>query len=153
MQQDQAAQGSIKGACEDLQLPYVVNCKSSQEMWARLKKVHQENQSKINVHYYFEDLYTRKYAEGSSMADHIAAMLDIKYRIEQAGKTTPDLYVARAMILSLPKTQSWDIIKITLFELQSLTTEIVSTKLQQEANHHSCDTVTAKKNACPLINV
>ena len=77
MQQDQAAQSSIKGACEDLQLPYVVNCKSSQEMWARLEKVHQENQSKINVHYYFEDLYTQKYAKGSLMADHIAAMLNI----------------------------------------------------------------------------
>jgi hypothetical protein len=73
------------------------------------------------------------------MADHIAAMLDIKYRIEQAGETISDLYVARAMILSLPKTQSWDIIKITLFELQLLTTEIVSTKLQQEANRRSRD--------------
>lgn len=41
MQRDQAAQGSIKGACEDLQLPYVVDWKSLQEMWARLKKVHQ----------------------------------------------------------------------------------------------------------------
>lgn len=91
------------------------------------------------MHYYFEDLYTWKYAEGSSVADHIAAMLDIKHCIEQASETIPDLYIAHAMILSLPKTQSWDIIKITFFELQSLTTEIVSTKLQQEANCHLCD--------------
>lgn len=49
MQQGQVAQGSIKGAYKDSQLPYVVDCKSSQEMWARLKKVHQENQSKINI--------------------------------------------------------------------------------------------------------
>jgi hypothetical protein len=96
------------------------------------------------MHYYFEDLYTRKYAKGSSMANHIAAMLDIKHCIEQAGETIPNLYVACAMILSLPKTQSWDIIKITLFELQSLTTEIVSTKLQQEANCHSCDKSSGK---------
>lgn len=42
------------------------------------------------------------------------------------------------------KTQTWDIIKITLFKLQSLTTEIVSTKLQQEANHCSRDKLSGK---------
>ena len=69
------------------------------------------------------------------MADHIAAMLDIRYRITQAGETIPDLHIARAMILSLPKTSSWDMIKIQLFDLDSkaLTSEIVSTKLQSEA--------------------
>jgi hypothetical protein len=44
------------------------------------------------------------------------------------------------MILLLLKTQSWDIVKITLFEIKKLTSEIVGTKLQQEANQHLCKT-------------
>jgi hypothetical protein len=43
------------------------------------------------------------------------------------------------MVLSLPKTQSWDVIKIQLFDVESakLTSEAVSTKLQSEANRRA----------------
>jgi hypothetical protein len=136
---DEAAQGVMTGACENSQLPYVKNCKSAKEMWDTLKKVHVTNQSRINVHYFFEDLYTRKYVDGTPMADHIASMLDIKQQIIDAGETLEDLHVARAMVLSLPKTQSWDVIKIQLFDVESakLTSEVVSTKLQSEANRRA----------------
>jgi hypothetical protein len=45
------------------------------------------------------------------------------------------------MVLSLPKTQSWDIIKIQLFNVEpdKLTIDMVSTKLQSEANHRACE--------------
>jgi hypothetical protein len=136
---DEAAQGIMMGACENLQLPYVKNCKLAKEMQDTLKKVHITNQSHINVHYFFEDLYTRKYVDGMPMADHIASMLDIKQQIINAGETLEDLHVARAMVLSLPKTQSWDVIKIQLFDVESakLTSEAVSTKLQSKANSHA----------------
>jgi hypothetical protein len=111
---DEAAQGIMKGACKNSQLPYVKNCKSAKDMWDTLKKVHVTNQSRINVHYFFEDLYTRKYVDGTPMANHIASMLDIKQQIIDAGETLEDLHVACAMVLSLPKTQSWDIMKIQL---------------------------------------
>jgi hypothetical protein len=135
---DEAAQGVMKGACEDSQLPYVKDCESAKEMWDTLKKVHVTNQARINVHYYFEDLYTRKYIDGTTMADHIAAMLDIKRQINDAGESLDDIHVARAMVLLLPKTQSWDIIKIQLFDVEpdKLTIDTVSTKLQSEANRH-----------------
>lgn len=55
------------------------------------------------------------------MADHIASMLDIRQRILEQ---LPDLHLARAMVLSLPKTQS---------------SETVSTKLQAEANRRTRD--------------
>jgi len=71
------------------------------------------------------------------MADHIAVMLDLKHHIEQAGEDIPDIHVARAMIISLPKTQTWDVVKITLFEVTELTSEIVSSKLLQEANRQT----------------
>jgi len=134
LSKDQVAMGYMKGACEDSQLPYVVRCQTLKDMWEQLKTVHQMSQSRINIHYFFEDLYTWKYVDGSSMADHIAVMLDLKHRIEQAGEDIPDIHVARAMIISLPKTQTWDVVKITLFEVTKLTSEVVSSKLLQEAN-------------------
>jgi hypothetical protein len=68
-----------------------------------------------------------------------ASMLDIKQQIIDTGETLKDLHVARAMVLSLPKTQSWDVIKIQLFDVESakLTSKAVSTKLQSEANRRA----------------
>jgi hypothetical protein len=100
---NEAAQGIMKGACKNSQLPYVKNCKSAKDMWDTLKKVHIMNQSRINIHYFFEDCYTCKYVDGTPMADHIVSMLDIKQQIIDAGETLEDLHVARAMVLSLPK--------------------------------------------------
>jgi transcription initiation factor TFIIIB Brf1 subunit/transcription initiation factor TFIIB len=106
-------------------------------MWTALKKVHIENQTKVNIHYYFKELFTRKYVDGASMPDHIAAMLDIKCRITQAGKDLKDIIVARAIIISLPKTQTWEFIKISLFEVENLTSKIIGTQLMQEANRQA----------------
>jgi hypothetical protein len=109
-------------------------------MWDTPKKVYVTNQARINVHYYFEDLYTCKYVDGTPMADHIVAMLDIKRQINDAGELLDDVHVAWAMVLSLLKTQSWDIIKIQLFNIEpaKLTIDTVSTKLQSEANCRTC---------------
>src|SRR6202021_973023 len=133
---DQAAQGNIKSACENTQLPYITKSSitTAKEMWDELKKVHETNLSRINVHYLFEELYTRKYADGTSMDDHLAALLNLSHRIIAAGEKFEDLHLARAMVLSLPKTQLWEMIKITLFEVEAknVTSEFVRTKLQQE---------------------
>jgi hypothetical protein len=69
------AMGYIKGACDDTQLPYIVESPTLKEMWEQLKTVHQMNQSQINIHYFFEEFYTRKYVDGAWMADHIVVML------------------------------------------------------------------------------
>jgi gag-polypeptide of LTR copia-type len=131
--------GSILAACEDLQHAFVLHCESSVLMWAALKKVHVENQTKVNIHYYFEELFTHKYIDGASMPDHIAAMLDIKHCITQAGEDLKDIIVAQAIIISLLKTQTWEFIKISLFEVESLTSKIVCTWLMQEANQQACE--------------
>jgi hypothetical protein len=96
-------------------------------MWAELKKVHVKNQMKVNIHYHFKELFTCKYVDGTSMTDHIAAMLDIKHCITQAGEDIKDILVTQAIIISFPKTQAWEFIKISLFEVEKLTSEIVCT--------------------------
>jgi hypothetical protein len=84
----------MKGACEDSQLPHVKDCTSVKEMWDTLKNVHVTNQAHMNMHYYFEDLYTCKYMDGTPMANHIAAILDIKQQITNAGKLLNDVHFA-----------------------------------------------------------
>ena len=86
-------------------------------MWDIWESMYVTNQQHINIHYHFEDLYTQKYDETTQMADHIAVMLDLGQKILAAGETLPDIHIARALILSLPRTQSWDLIKIQLFSM------------------------------------
>ena len=72
---DQAAQGLMKGAAEPSQWPHVASSKTSKEMWDNWRKLYVTNQQKLNVHYYFEELYTTKYVDGTSMADHLLPLV------------------------------------------------------------------------------
>jgi len=45
LSRDQAATDYMKRACKDSQLPYIVECQTSKDMWEWLKTVHQMNQS------------------------------------------------------------------------------------------------------------
>jgi hypothetical protein len=67
--------------------------------------------------------------------EHIASMLNLSHQITGSEKLD-DLHLMQAMVLSLPKTASWEFIKIPLFELAKLTSDLVSTRLLQEANCH-----------------
>ena len=80
------------------------------------------------VHYYFEYLYTWNYVKSMSMADHIASMIDLRQKIMATGKSLPGIQIAHALILSLLQSQSWDVIKIQLFnlEINKLTSSLVS---------------------------
>jgi hypothetical protein len=57
MQKDKAAMGSILSAYEDSQHTFILQCVLSKGMWAELKKVHVENQTKVNIRYHFEELF------------------------------------------------------------------------------------------------
>ena len=139
LQNDEAAQGLMRGASELSQWPHVANAKTLKEVWDSWEKVHDTNQHVVNVHYYFEDLFTRKYVDGTSMADHVAAMTDLSQHIKASGENLSDLIIACALLLSLPKTPSWDVIKAQIFQLDasSFTSENVDTKLQTEANRRA----------------
>ncbi|THG97430.1 hypothetical protein EW026_g4574 [Hermanssonia centrifuga] len=136
-QQDQTAIGLMKGAVESLQMLHICNCVTSKAMWDILKKVHVTSHQIVNIHYWFEDLYTRKYTDGTPMADHIAVMLDLKHKITAAGKKLLDSHIARALIISLLRTPLWDVIKVQCFALSKdkFTPQNVGSTLQAEANH------------------
>ena len=99
---DQTAQGLMKSTAENTQWPHVRGKKTSEEMWDAWKALHVTNNQRINVHYHFEDLYTRKYINDTNMADYVASMLDLQHKIIAAGEDLPDIHVAWALVLSLP---------------------------------------------------
>jgi hypothetical protein len=78
---DQAAQGLMKGATESSQWPHVSKADTSKQMWDSWQAMYIINQQPIDFHYHFKELYTRKYMESTSMADHIAAMLDLGHKM------------------------------------------------------------------------
>ena len=43
-----------------------------------------------------------KYDKLMSMADHIAAMLNLGLKIKAAGEEIPNIHIAHALVLSLP---------------------------------------------------
>ena len=88
----------------------------------------------INIHYYFRELFTWKYIEGTLMGDHITTLLDLQQWIAAAGKTIPNIWVVYALALSLPKGPAWDVVKVQLLWTKLLTSELVSTTLQAEVN-------------------
>ena len=94
--QDQAMMGNIKGACEGSQIPFVEkdSITMSQKMWEELKKVHQTSLSKVNVHYLFKELYTRKYLDGALMDEHIAQLLNLSHQIKNTGGNLKDEHLA-----------------------------------------------------------
>ena len=91
------------------------------------------------MNYYFEELFTRKYVDGKSMSDHIAQMLDLTHCITATGEKLSDRLITRSLVISLPRTPQWDLIKSQIFQLdkKSLTSETVSSHLQTEANRRS----------------
>src|ERR1700731_248250 len=63
------------------------------ETWETLQKFHCDNQMEIDIHYYFEELFTQQYVEGTLMGDHIAALLDLQQWITAMGKIIPNIWV------------------------------------------------------------
>src|ERR1700731_2553943 len=79
--------------------------------------------------------------EGMLMGDHIAALLNLWQQIMATGKIIPNIWVAHAHALLLPKGPAWDVVKVQLLWTKPLTLEMVSATLQAEANRRMCDKV------------
>ena len=73
------------------------------------------------------------------MVDHIAALWDLQHRINLTGEIIPNIYIAHALALSLPKTLAWEVLKVQLLSMKPLMANSISLMLQVEANHHICD--------------
>ena len=141
LESDLAAMGLMRGAIEYGQREHVQSATSSKEIWDRFRQFHVTQRQDTNVHYYFQELYLRKWDECTSMSDHIGSFLNLKRRITEAGHKLEDILVIYAILHSLPRSNIWDVVKRNLLNkgkgltLDVLTVELISVYDYSEHDH------------------
>ena len=71
--------GLMQGAIEYRQCEHIQTAISSKEMWDCLHHLHITQRQATNVHYYFQELYLKKWDKHTSMSDHIGSFLNLNH--------------------------------------------------------------------------
>jgi len=96
--------GLMRGAIEFGQREHIQDATTSKNMWDRLWTIHITQQQGINVHYYYQELYTKKWDEHTTMSDHIGSFLQLHHRITESGQKLEDIHIVHAILLLLPRS-------------------------------------------------
>jgi len=110
-------------------------------MWDRLYQLHVTQRQDTNIHYYFQELYLKKWDQHTSMSDHIGWFLNLKHCIIEAGHKLDDILVVHAILHSLPRTNIWDVVRHNLLDKgKGLTLDILSAELisVHDYSKHDC---------------
>jgi len=76
LRSNSAAMGLMRGAIEFGQREHVQDAISfSKDMWDRLYMIHVTQRQGINVHYYYQEFYTKKWDKHTTMSEHIGSFL------------------------------------------------------------------------------
>jgi len=93
LKSDLAAMGLMQGAIEYGQCEHVQSATSSKDMWDCLYQFYITQRQDTNVHYYFQELYLRKWNKYASMSDHIGSFLNLKHYITEASHKSENILV------------------------------------------------------------
>jgi hypothetical protein len=145
---DMAAVGLMQEVAEIGQWPHVANAKTSKAIWEAWEQLYVKSQQSINMHYYYYDLYTTHWDEHILMQDYIACMLDLWHHILDCGEKIEDIHLMHALILSLPRTTTWEVIKNNLFKEQMLTSATVCAELNAVYNWSKMDKRAEETEKC-----
>jgi len=146
LKSDLAAMGLMRGAIEFGQREHVQSATSLKEMWDRLCQLHVTQRQDTNIHYYFEELYLKKWDERTSMLDHIGSFLNLKRCIVEAGHKLDNILVVHAILHSLPHTNIWDVVRYNLLNKgKGLTLDILSAELISVHNYSEHDHLANEK--------
>jgi len=130
LRSDSAAMGLMRDAIEFGQYKHIVNTSFSKDLWDHLHSIHITQRQGINVYYHYQELYMKKWNEQTTMSDHIGSFLHLQHRINDSGQTLDDIHVIHAILLLLPRSGLWDIIKQNLLDKEmALTLDIVIAEL------------------------
>ncbi|KAJ3563959.1 hypothetical protein NP233_g8606 [Leucocoprinus birnbaumii] len=157
LNRDDTAMGLMKNAIEYTQRESIIDSNSSQDMWDRLHMSYFQQRSGINVHYLYQQLYSRKWNENSPISDHVSFYLSIRRQFIEASHRVDDVTVINALLLSLPHTPTWEVVKQNLlYKGPSLTIENVTTELASVYNRlmleDTADSVNKKMKTLALVS-
>jgi len=69
------------------------------------------------------------------MSDHIGSFLQLHHRITESGQKLEDIHIVHAILLSLPRSSIWDVVKQNLLDKGSgLTLNAITAKLLSVSN-------------------
>jgi len=108
--------GLMQGAIEFGQREHIQDATTSKDMWDCLQTIHITQRQEINVHYYYQELYTKKWDEHTTMSDHIGSFLQLRHCITESGQKLKDIHIVYAILLSLPCSGIWDVVKQNLLD-------------------------------------
>ena len=99
------------------------------------------------MHYYFQELYLRKWDECTSISDHIGSFLNLKCCITEAGHKLEDILVVHAILYSLSCSNIWDVVKQNLLDKgKGLTLDIFTAELISVYKYFEHDCFADKKD-------
>ncbi len=130
LRSDGAAMGLIRGAIDFSQCEHIANASTSKEMWDLLRSIHVTQRQGITVHYLYQEIYSKKWDERTPMSDHIGYFLRVRQQIIEAREKLDETQVIHAILLSLPHTNVWDVVRQNLLDKgKNLTMEVVTAEL------------------------
>ncbi|KAJ3560539.1 hypothetical protein NP233_g10770 [Leucocoprinus birnbaumii] len=122
----------------------IIDSQQSQDMWDHLHMNYFQQRSGINVHYLYQQLYSQKWDGNLPISDYISFYLNICRQFIEAGHRADNVTIINALLLSLPHTSTWEVVKQNLlYKGVDLTIEKVSTKL---VSVHDCIMLEDKAN-------
>ena len=94
--------GLMRGAIEFGQREHIQDATTSKDMWDGLQTIHVTQRQGINVYYYYQELYTKKWDEHTTMSNHIGSFLQLRRRITESGQKLEDIHIVHVILLLLP---------------------------------------------------
>ena len=126
----------MRGAIEFGQREHIQDATTSKDMWDCLQTIHVTQRSGINVHYYYQELYTKKWDKDTTMSDHIGSFLQLHCHITESGQKLENIHIVYAILLSLSHSGIWDVVKQNLLDKGSgLTLNAVTANLLSVSDH------------------
>jgi len=116
LRSDSVAMGLIRGAIKFDQREHIQDATTSKDIWDCLRTIHVTQRQEINVHYYYQELYTKKWNEHTTMSDHIGSFLQLRCRITESGQKLEDIHIVHAILLSHSRSGIWDVVKQNLLD-------------------------------------
>lgn len=100
---DIKAQRAIVTTIEKEAMLHLVNCKTSAEMWSKLKSVY-EQKSETSVHFLQQKFFTFEKEQTESIATYIAKLQELAQQLADLGETVSDKMLMTKILMSLPPT-------------------------------------------------
>ena len=144
---DNSARCYIVATIEEQTQRTLINCKSSQEMWARLTAQHEQSASE-NKYFLQQRFFEYSYQQGHDVLSHITAVEAMSNQLNDLGAPVSELQIITKILCTLPPSfrsvvSAWDNLDESKKKLSLLTSRLLkeeSLNKVYDSNENPADT-------------